>query len=70
MLGPAYRLFICDEDDWCAQGHYESIINRTPAAEDFIKWSKDENNKYFIRILGVSVYSLAFLKFVFMKKIG
>jgi hypothetical protein len=42
MLGPAYRLFICDEDDWCAQGCYESIINRIPTAEDFIKWMKDE----------------------------
>jgi hypothetical protein len=51
---PAYRLFIRDEDDWCAQGRYESIINRTSMAEDYIKWMKDENNKYFIRILGTT----------------
>ena len=51
---PAYRLFIHDEDDWCAQGRYESIISRTSTAEDYIKWTKDENNKYFIRILGTT----------------
>ena len=52
---PAYRLFIRDEDDWCAHGRYESIINRTSTAEDYIKWMKDdENNKYFIRILGTT----------------
>jgi hypothetical protein len=60
MLEPAYRLFIRDEDDWCAQGRYESIINRTPTAEDYIKWMKDENDKYFIHILGVCVSILIF----------
>jgi hypothetical protein len=60
ILGPAYRLFIRDEDDWCAQGRYESIINRTPTAEDYIKWMKDENDKYLIRILGVRFLTLIF----------
>jgi hypothetical protein len=60
MLEPAYHLFIRDEDDWCAQGRYKSIINRTPPAEDYIKWMKDENDKYFIHILGVCVSTLIF----------
>ena len=66
MLGPAYRLFLCDEDDWCAQGHYEGIINHTPTAEDYVNWMKDENDKNFICILGVSVIN--FLKKVISKK--
>ena len=65
IIEPAYRLFILDEDDWCAQGRYESIINCTPTAEDYIRWTKDENDKYFIRILGVC-FTVAF-KFVFSK---
>ena len=55
MLGPAYHLFLHDEDDWCAQGCYEGIINHTPTAEDYVNWMKDENDKNFICILGVSV---------------
>lgn len=54
ISGPAYRLFIREEDDWCAQGRYESIINHTPTFEDYITWSKDESNKEFVRVLGVS----------------
>jgi hypothetical protein len=54
FLEPAYRLFIRDEDDWCAQGRYESIISRTSTAEDYIKWMKDEDNKEYIRILGTT----------------
>ena len=23
---PAYRLFILDEDDWCAQGRYKTLL--------------------------------------------
>ena len=42
-------------------------MNRTPGAEDYIKWMKDENDKYFIHILGVSVLTLLF-KFLFSKK--
>ena len=62
---PAYRLFILDEDDWCAQGRYENIINRTPTAEDYIRLTKDENDKYIIHILGVC-FTIAF-KLVFSK---
>lgn len=58
MLGPAYCLFIRDDNDWCAQGRYESILNCTPTAEDYINWMKDENGKYFICILGVSNLTL------------
>jgi hypothetical protein len=62
-LGPAYRLFICDEDDWCAQGHYENIISRTPTSEDYITWMKDESGKDFIHVLGVSFFSIDILIF-------
>ena len=54
-LEAAYRLFIQDEDDWCTQGRYESILGRTPTPEDYIKWVKD-GDKEFIRVLGVSLY--------------
>lgn len=66
VLEPAYRVFIHEKNDWCAQGHYESIINRTPTVEDYITWSKDENNKEFVRVLGVSVLTLIFLNFCFI----
>ena len=62
----AYHLLVHDEDDWCAQGHNESIINCTLTAEDYIKWMKDENDKYVICILGVSVL-ISFLKFLVLK---
>ena len=68
MLEPAYCLFVCDEDDWCAQGRYESIINCTPTAEDYINWTKDENYKWVIRIVGVSVLILLFYIFSFKRK--
>jgi len=56
-LGPAYRLFVRDEDDdWCSQGRYENIISRTPTSEDYVKWTKDEKNNEVIRVLGVSLY--------------
>jgi hypothetical protein len=54
ILEPAYRLFTRDEDDWCAQGHYESIINRTPTPEDYVTWMTAENGMEFICVLGVS----------------
>ena len=66
MLGPAYCLFLRDEDDWCAQGRYEGIINHTPTAEDYVNWMKDENDKNFIHILGVSVINF-FLKVISKK---
>ena len=53
-LEPAYRLFIRDEDDWCAQGRYESIMSRTSTSEDYIKWMKDEDDKEYIRVLGTT----------------
>jgi hypothetical protein len=62
-LGPAYHLFIHDEDDWCAQGHYENIISHTPTSEDYITWMKDESGKDFICVLGVSFFSIDILIF-------
>ena len=58
-----YRLFIRDEDDWCAQGHYKNIIGCTPTSEDYVKWMKDENDKEFIRVVGVSIFIHLFSKF-------
>jgi hypothetical protein len=63
-LGPAYRLFICDKDDWCAQGRYENIISRTPTSEDYITWMKDESGKDFIHILGVSFFFNRYINFL------
>jgi hypothetical protein len=53
-IGPAYRIFVRDDDGWSVQGRYETIMKRPPTAEDFVEWTADENDKKFIRVLGVS----------------
>lgn len=57
-------MFIRDDDDWCAQGRYETIISRTPTPEDYIKWMKDENDKEFIRVLGVSLLIYIYIEII------
>ena len=41
------------------------VLKDTPTAEDYIRWMKDENDKYIIRILG-ACFTIAF-KLVFPK---
>ena len=52
--GPAYHLFIHDEDGWNVQGQYEMILKCPVSSEDYVEWSVDETDKKFIYILGVS----------------
>ena len=55
-IGPAYRIFFHDDDGWSVQGRYETIIKCPATAEDFVEWTADENDKKFIRVLGVSYF--------------
>lgn len=63
-IGPAYRIFVRDDDGWSVQGRYETIMKRPPTAEDFVEWTADENDKKFIRVLGVSYILFHFPSFL------
>ena len=62
-IGPAYRIFVHDDDGWSVQGRYETIMKHPPTAEDFVEWTADENDKKFIRVLGVSYFWVFFIFF-------
>ena len=63
-IGPAYRIFVRDDDGWSVQGRYETIMKCPPTAEDFVEWTADENDKKFIRVLGVSYILFHFPSFL------
>ena len=63
-IGPAYCIFFHDDDGWSVQERYETIIKRPATAEDFVEWTADENDKKFIRVLGVSYFFGFFLFFI------
>jgi hypothetical protein len=63
-IGPIYHIFVHDDDGWSVQGCYETIMKHPATAEDFVKWTADENDKKFIHVLGVS-YIFGFLLFYF-----
>ena len=62
-IGPAYCIFVHDDDGWSVQGCYETIMKHPPTAEDFVEWTADENDKKFIRVLGVSYFWVFFFCF-------
>lgn len=69
MTGPEYRIFLHDDDGWSVLGRYETITKRPSSAEDQVEWTTDENDKKFIRVLGVSHITMSFDFYIFIMTI-
>ncbi|KAF8951483.1 hypothetical protein BDZ97DRAFT_1769755 [Flammula alnicola] len=48
----SYRFFMLEDDNWSIKGRYEAISKREPTDEDYIQWTKNDQDKYIVHVLG------------------